>query len=187
MHRTRSFWNSITFSTVMSSDSGSECASCLTFHNVNNTPTCHEQFNLTMGQSFTDLDSIVSIGKRHLKSSSSHAVGDCSASFLSRGVTISSNSHPSQAENEDSYGEFEQRLAEQENQVLHLVEIFTLRQNQKQLRDPELEICLQKSVPQTKLKYFNSGAGNVGPECFSPTWVIGIAEELESPEHIGGD
>ena len=30
-------------------------------------------------------------------------------------------------ENEDSYGEFEKRLAEEEDQVLHLVEIFTLQ------------------------------------------------------------
>ena len=61
------------------------------------TPSCQLMNNSRLSTTcvvFTDLDSIKPTGKRHLKSSSSDAVGDCSASFLSRSVTISSNSHP---------------------------------------------------------------------------------------------
>ena len=84
-------------------------------------------------------------GKRHLTSSYFDAVDDCSAPFLnSRGVEPP-HGDPSHTKNEDSYGEFDKRLAEE--QVLHLVaivksedlvEIFAL--HRKQLQDPDLDL-----------------------------------------------
>ena len=88
---------------------------------MNNTPTCHEQFNLSMAQSFTDFDSIMSTGKRHLKSSSSDAVGDCSAPFLSNRSVEPPHGDPSQTENEDR-SKFEKRLVQEEE--VHLVAIM---------------------------------------------------------------